>query len=88
MTRDDQMQIAIGDGNMVPVKHPAIEEGFLSGDVSITIPLPETGNHPSKLQLELLPLEGNRLIGTVRAESIGDLPGFGLPLHISLSKQK
>jgi hypothetical protein len=30
----------------------------------------------------------DRLVGTARIESLGDLPHFGLPLYISLSKQK
>ena len=85
---DDHMEIAISDGAMVPVEHSGIDQGFLSGEAATRISLPETGDQPSKLHLELLWADGNRLIGTVRTESFGDLPQFGLPLYISLSKQK
>jgi hypothetical protein len=73
---------------MVPVEGLGFEQGFLSGEAATSLSLPETGNQPSKLQLQLLWIDGIRLIGTVRTESTGDLPRFGLPVYISLSRQK
>jgi CubicO group peptidase (beta-lactamase class C family) len=88
ITGDDHMQIGIDNGAMVPVGDLGIEEGFLSGGAAASLSLPETGNQPSKVQLQLLWDDGNRLIGTARTESTGDLPRFGLPVYISLSRQK
>ena len=85
---DDHMQIGFEHGAMVPVEDLGIEEGFLSGEAATSLSLPETGNQPSKLQLQLLWLDGDRLAGTARTESTGDLPHFGLPLYISLSRQR
>ncbi|MFZ0864372.1 MAG: serine hydrolase domain-containing protein [Candidatus Sulfotelmatobacter sp.] len=88
ITGDDHMQIGIDNGAMVPVGDLGIEEGFLSGGVAASLSLPETGNQPSKLKLQLLWVDGNRLIGTARTESTRDLPRFGLPVYVSLSRQK
>ncbi len=88
ITGDDHMQIGFEHGAMVPVEDLGIEDGFLSGEAATRLSLPETGNQPSKLQLQLLWVDGNRLVGTARTESTGDLPHFGLPLYISLSRQK
>ncbi len=85
---DDHMQIGFEHGAMVPVEDLGIEEGFLSGGAAASLSLPETGNQPSKLQLQLLWVDGSRLVGTARTESTGDLPHFGLPLYISLSRQR
>ncbi len=95
---DNQMQIGFDPGGtaaketdpvkMVPVKELGIEEGFLSGEAATSLSLPETGGQPSKVQLHLLWVDPDRLTGTARIESLGDLPHFGLPLYISLSKQK
>jgi CubicO group peptidase (beta-lactamase class C family) len=87
ITADDHVRIGFEHGAMVPVKGLGIEQGFLSGEAVTSFSLPETGNQPSKVQLQLLWIDGNRLIGTVRTESTGDLPRFGLPVYISLSKQ-
>lgn len=83
----DHIQIGIANGAMIPVEHSGIDQGLLSGEAAIRIGLPQTANQPSKLQLELLWIDGNQLIGTARAESVGDLPAFGLPLYMSLYKQ-
>jgi len=88
ITGDDHVQIGFEHGAMVPVEDLGIEAGFLSGEAATSLSLPETGNQPSRLQLQLLWVDGNRLIGTARAESTGDLPRFGLPLYIALSRQK
>jgi len=88
ITGDDHMQIGFEHGATVPVEDLGIEEGFLSGEAATSLSLPETGNQTSKLQLQLLWVDGNRLVGTARTESKGDLPHFGLPLYISLSRQK
>jgi CubicO group peptidase (beta-lactamase class C family) len=88
ITGDDHMQIGFEHGAMVPVEGLGVEQGFLSGEAATSLSLPETGNQPSKLQLQLLWIDGIRLIGTVRTESTGDLPRFGLPVYISLSRQK
>jgi CubicO group peptidase (beta-lactamase class C family) len=88
ITGDDHMQIGFEHGAMVPVEDLGIEEGFLSGGAAASLSLPETSNQPSKLQLQLLWVDGSRLVGTARTESIGDLPHFGLPLYISLSRQR
>jgi CubicO group peptidase (beta-lactamase class C family) len=86
---DDHMQIRIGAGLLVPVEGLGIEQGFLTGEAKTNLILPETGNQPSKLTLQLLWVDRNRrLTGTARMESIGDLPRFGLPVHISLFRQK
>ena len=82
------MQIGFEHRAMVPVVNLGIEQGFLSGEAATSLTLPETRNQPSKLTLQLLWEDGDRLIGTARAESTGDLPRFGLPLYISLSRQK
>jgi hypothetical protein len=88
ITVDDHMQIGIDHGAMVPVKDLGIEQGFLSGEAATSFTLPETSSQPSNLTLQLLWVDGNRLIGTARTESLGDQPRFGLPVYISLSKQK
>ncbi len=88
ITGDDHVQIGFEQGTMVPVEGLGVEQGFLSGEAATSISLPETGNQPSKLKLQLLWVDGNRLVGTARMESTGDLPRFGLPLYISLSRQK
>ena len=88
ITVDDHMQISIDHGVMVPVKDLGIEQGFLSGEAATSFTLPETRGQPSKLTLQLLWVDGNRLVGTARTESLGDQPRFGLPVYISLSKQK
>jgi CubicO group peptidase (beta-lactamase class C family) len=88
ITGDDHVRMGFEHGAMVPVEGLGIEQGFLSGEAAISLSLPETGNQPSKLQLQLLWIDGNRLIGTARTESTGDLPRFGLPLYLSLSRQK
>jgi CubicO group peptidase (beta-lactamase class C family) len=88
ITGDDHMQIGFEHGAMVPVEDLGIEEGFLSGGAAASLSLPETSNQPSKLQLQLLWVDGSRLVGTARTESTGDLPHFGLPLYISLSRQR
>jgi CubicO group peptidase (beta-lactamase class C family) len=98
ISADDRMQIGFAPGGtdanktdplkMVPVKELGIEEGFLSGEAATSLSLPETGGQPSKVQLHLLWVGPDRLVGTARIESLGDLPHFGLPLYISLSKQK
>ena len=88
ITGDDHMQIGFEHGAMVPVEDLGIEEGFLSGGAAASLSLPETSNQPSKLQLQLLWVDGSRLVGTARRESTGDLPHFGLPLYISLSRQR
>jgi len=88
ITGDDHMQIGFEQGALVPVEDLGIEEGFLSGEVATSLSLPETGNQDSKLQLQLLWVNGNRLVGTARTESTGDLPRFGLPLYISFSRPK
>lgn len=85
---DDHMQIGFDNGGMVAVEDLGIEQGFLTGGAAASLSLPETGNQPSKVQLQLLWDDGNRLIGTARLESTGDRPHFGLPLYISLSRQK
>jgi hypothetical protein len=71
---------------MVPVEDLGIEDGFLSGEAATRLSLPETGNQPSKLQLQLLWVTATAW--SARTESTGDLPHFGLPLYISLSRQK
>jgi hypothetical protein len=86
ITKDDHIQIAIADGVMVPVEHLGISQHFISGEAATRISLRETYDRASKMELNLLWVTANRLIGTVRAESIGDLPQFGLPLYVSLSK--
>jgi hypothetical protein len=98
ISADNQMQIGFAPGGaaakktdsvtMLPVKELGIEEGFLSGESATSLSLPETGGQPSKVQLHLLWVDPDHLIGTARIESLGDLPHFGLPLYISLSKQK
>jgi len=88
ITSDDHIRIGFDNGGMVPVEDLGIEQGFLTGGAAANISLPETGNQPSKVQLQLLWDDGNRLMGTARLESTGDLPHFGLPLYISLSRQK
>ena len=98
ISADNQMQIGFAPGSaaatktdpvkMVPVKELGIEEGFLSGEAATSLSLPETDGQPSKVQLHLLWVGPDRLTGTARIESLGDLPHFGLPLYISLSKQK
>jgi CubicO group peptidase (beta-lactamase class C family) len=88
ITGDDHVRIGFEHGTMVPVEGLGVEQGFLSGEAATSLSLPETGNQSSKLQLQLLWVDGNRLIGTARTESTGDLPRFGLPLYISLSRQK
>ena len=88
ITGDDHMQIGFEHGAMVPVKDLGIEDGFLSGEAATSLSLPETANQPSKLRLQLLWVDGNRLVGTARTESTGDLPHFGLPLFIALSRQR
>jgi hypothetical protein len=88
ITGDDRMQIGFAHAAMVPVKGLGIEQDFLSGEAATSISLPETGNQPSALTLQLLWVEGNRLIGTARSESKGDLPRFGLPVYLSLSRQQ
>jgi len=88
ITGDDHMQIGFENGAMVPVGDLGIEEGFLSGEAVTSLSLPETGNQPSKLQLQLLWVDGSHIVGTARTESTGDLPHFGLPLYISLSRQR
>ena len=85
---DDHMKIGFDNGGMVAVEDLGIEQGFLTGGAAASLGLPETGNQPSKVQLQLLWDDGNRLIGTARLESTGDRPHFGLPLYISLSRQK
>jgi CubicO group peptidase (beta-lactamase class C family) len=88
ITGDDHMQIGFEHGALVPVKDLGIEGGFLSGEATTSLSLPETGTQDSKLQFQLLWVDGGRLVGTARTESTGDLPHFGLPLYISLSRQK
>jgi len=88
ITGDDHVQIGFEHGTLLPVESLGIEQDFLSGEVATSLSLPETRNQPSKLQLQLLWVAGNRLIGTARTESTGDPPQFGLPLYISLSRQK
>ena len=85
---DDHMRMSIGNGAMEPVEGLGIEQGFLSGEAATRLILPETGNQASKLMLQLLWIDRNRLIGTARMESIGELPRFGLPMYISLSRQE
>ena len=88
ITVGDHVQIGFDHGAMIPVESLGIEQGFLSGEAATSLSLPETGNQPSKLQLQLLWIDGEDLIGTARTESTGDLPRFGLPVFISLSRQK
>jgi hypothetical protein len=88
ITVDDRVQIGFEHGALVPVEDLGVEQGFLSGEAATSLSLPETGNQSSKLQLQLLWIDGNRLIGTARTESTSDLPQFGLPVYISLSRQK
>ena len=88
ITVDDHVQIGFEHRAMVPVEGLGVEQGFLSGEAAISLSLPETGKQPSKLQLQLLWIDGIRLIGTARTESTADLPRFGLPVYISLSRQK
>jgi CubicO group peptidase (beta-lactamase class C family) len=88
ITGDNHLQIGIGHDAMVPVEGLGIEQDFLSGEAATSLSLPETGNQPSKLTLQLLWVDRNHLIGTARMESIDDLPRFGLPVYISLSRQK
>jgi CubicO group peptidase (beta-lactamase class C family) len=54
ITGDDHVQIGFEHGAMVPVEGLGIEQGFLSGEAATSLSLPETGNQPSKLQLQLL----------------------------------
>ncbi len=88
ITGDHHIEVGLGRGAMVPVEDLGIEEGFLSGDVATSLSLPETAQQPSKLRLQLLWVGAKRLIGTARIESTGDLPRFGLPLYVSLSRNK
>ncbi len=88
ITGDDHVRIGFEHGTMVPVEGLGVEQGFLSGEAATSLSLPETGNQPSKLKLQLLWVDGNRLIGTARTESTGDLARFGLPVYVSLSRQK
>ena len=59
----------------------------MSGEAALRISLPETDDQLSEIELNLLQVDANHMIGTMRAESIGDLPHFGLPVYVSLSKQ-
>ena len=88
ITADDHMRISISNGAMEPVEGFGIEQGFLSGEAATRLTLPETGNQASRLGLQLLWIDRNSMIGTARMESIGELPRFGLPMYISLSRQK
>jgi CubicO group peptidase (beta-lactamase class C family) len=88
ITVDDHVRIGFEHGAMVLVEGLGVEQGFLSGEAATRLSLPETANQPSKLQLQLLWIEGKGLIGTARTESTGDLPRFGLPVYLSLSRQK
>jgi hypothetical protein len=65
---------------MISVEDLGIEDGFLSGEAGLSIGLSETGNQPSKLTLQLLWVDGNRLSGTARTESTSDLPQFWLAI--------
>ena len=85
ITGDNQMEIKIGNGVAVPVEHLGVSQGFVSGQAALRINLPETDGQPSEIELNLR-IDRDHLFGTVRTESIGDLPQFGLPVYVSLSK--
>jgi hypothetical protein len=82
---DDQIEIKVGNGVAVPVEHLGVNQGFVSGEAALRISLPETDGQPSEIELNLR-VDRNHLIGTMRTESLGDLPQFGLPVYVSLSK--
>ena len=84
---DDQMQIRVAESATVPIEHPGFNQGFLSGKAALRISLPETDDQPSEIELNLFYIDSNHLVGTMRVESIGDLPQFGLPMYVSLSKR-
>lgn len=88
ITGADQLQIALGSGAMVPVEGPRIERGLLSGEVAASFELPETHGAPSKLTLELEWADADHLVGSARTESTGDLPRFGLPVYLSLTRKQ
>jgi hypothetical protein len=88
VSSDNQIQIGFDQGSKVPVESLGIERGFLSGEASLGISLPETRDRPAKVTLELLRVDPDKLIGTVRVESTGELPRFGLPLQMTLSRTR
>jgi hypothetical protein len=59
---------------------------LLEGRSSGSLPTEETLHAAHTLSLALR-LDGDRLTGSLTAESSGDLPHFGLPFLVSLSKQ-
>ncbi len=85
ITADNQARIGF-DGPALPLDGLGIEQGFLSGEVATRLTLPESGNTPSKVTLQLEWINPNQLIGTARVESTPALPQFGLPVYISLAK--
>jgi CubicO group peptidase (beta-lactamase class C family) len=82
---DDQMEIKVGNSVAIPVEHLGVHQGFVSGEAALRISLPETDGQPSEIELNLR-VDRNHLVGTMRTESLGDLPHFGLPVYVSLSK--
>lgn len=88
ITGTDQVQIALGSGAMASVKDPRIEQGLLSGEVAASLELPETHGEPSELTLELEWADANHLVGAARTESTSDLPRFGLPVYLSLTRKQ
>ena len=88
ITEDDHVQVGFGQDPMVPVGGLGVEQGFLSGEAAASLRLPETGEKPSKVTLQLEWASPERLIGTARVESTDSLPHFGLPVYVSLSRTR
>jgi hypothetical protein len=88
ISSDNQIQIGFDQGSKVPVESLGTARGFLTGEAALGISLPETRDRPAKVRLQLLRVEPDKLIGTVRVESTGELPRFGLPLQITLSRTR
>lgn len=78
-----EVAVQLGDQDSVALQRAAFRDGALTGNLDGTINIPEAKDHPHKLALKVVPVDGE-LVGQLIAQGMSENVAFMLPSFVRL----